>query len=225
MPDCFFSSFPYLLKTKLTAMEPTQGTQATMPVPSPASSTSLFGTKIPSSIAFLLAILLFLLPFAEIRCNGAAVANNTGLGIATGTEWKEVVTKSIFGNEFQNSPSTNENKVQKQDPNIFAIAALALGVIGALIAFLTPKGGGKFNLFVGALAAVSLIAMLIDLRSKAKSDNSIKSSDLGFNAGVSITVDGTGWFYFAIILFILGGVFSYLKGKSLPAGQAGKQPA
>ena len=146
------------------------------------------------------------------------MANNTGLGIATGTEWKEVVTKSIFGNGFQNNPSTNESKVQKQDPNIFAIAALALGVIGVLIAFLTPKGGGKFNLFVGALAAVSLIAMLIDLRSKAKSDNSVKSSDLDFNAGVIVTVDGTGWFYFTIILFILGGVFSYLQGKN-------KQPA
>ena len=199
-------------------MEPTLGTQATAPVASTTSSTGLLGTKIPSSIAFLLAILLFLLPFAEIRCNGTAVASNTGLGIATGTEWKEVVTKSIFGNEFQNNPSTNESKVQKQDPNIFAIAALALGVIGVLIAFLTPKGGGKFNLFVGALAAISLIAMLIDLRSKAKSDNSIKSSDLDFNAGVIVTVDGTGWFYFTIILFILGGVFSYLQGKN-------KQPA
>ena len=199
-------------------MEPTLGTQATAPVASTTSSTGLLGTKIPSSIAFLLAILLFLLPFAEIRCNGTAVASNTGLGIATGTEWKEVVTKSIFGNEFQNNPSTNESKVQKQDPNIFAIAALVLGVIGVLIAFLTPKGGGKFNLFVGALAAISLIAMLIDLRSKAKSDNSIKSSDLDFNAGVIVTVDGTGWFYFTIILFILGGVFSYLQGKN-------KQPA
>ena len=218
MPDCFLSSFSYLLITKLTAMEPTQGTQATVPVSSSTSSTGVFGTKIPSSIAFLLAILLFLLPFAEIRCNGTAVANNTGLGIATGAEWKEVVTKSIFGNGFQNNPSANESKVQKQDPNIFAIAALALGVIGVLIAFLTPKGGGKFNLFVGALAAVSLIAMLIDLRSKAKSDNSVKSSDLDFNAGVIVTVDGTGWFYFTIILFILGGVFSYLQGKS-------KQPA
>ena len=128
-------------------MEPTQGTQATVPVSSSTSSTGLFGTKIPSSIAFLLAILLFLLPFAEIRCNGAAVANNTGLGIATGAEWKEVVTKNIFGNGFQNNPSTNESKVQKQDPNVFAIAALALGVIGVLIAFLTPKGGGRFNLF------------------------------------------------------------------------------
>ena len=205
-------------------MEPTQGTQATVPVSSSTTSTGLLGTKIPSSIAFLLGILLFLLPFAEIRCNGAAVANNTGLGIATGTEWKEVVTKSIFGNGFQSNPSTNESKVQKQDPNVFAIAALALGVIGVLIAFLTPKGGGTFNLFVGALAAVSLIAMLIDLRSKAKSDNSIKSSDLDFNAGVVVTVDGTGWFYFTIILFILGGIFSYLQGKNLPGGQASKQP-
>lgn len=205
-------------------MEPTQGSQTTAPT-SQSTSTGLFGTKIPSSIAFLLAILLFLLPFAEIRCNGAAVANNTGLGIATGQEWKEVVTKNIFGNGFQNNPSANESKVQKQDPNIFAIASLALGVIGVLIAFLTPKGGGRFNLFVGALAAVLLIAMLIDLRSKAKSENSIKSSEMDFNAGVIVTVDGTGWFYFTIILFILGGVFSYLQGKNVSPGQTGKQPA
>lgn len=204
-------------------MEPTQGTQATAPVSS-TPSPGLFGTKIPSSIAFLVAVLLFFLPFAEIRCNGAAVADNTGLRIATGQEWREVVSKNIFGNGFQTDSPSNDRKVQKQDPNIFAIAALALGVIGVLIAFLTPKGGGKFNLFVGVLAAVSLIAMLIDLRSKAKSDNSIKSSEPDFNAGVSITVDGTGWFYFAIVLFILGGVFSYLQGKSLATGQAGKQP-
>ena len=207
----------------LTAMEPTQGPQA--PVSTSTSATGVFGTKIPSSLAFLLAILLFLVPFAEIRCNGAAIANNTGLGIATGQEWKEVVSKNLFGNGFQNNPSSNDSMAKKQDPNIFAVAALAFGVIGVLIAFLTPKGGGRFNLFVGALAAVSLIAMLIDLRSKVKSENSIKSSDLDLNAGVSVTVEGTVAFFFTIILFILGGVFSYLQGKNQPTGQAGKQPA
>jgi hypothetical protein len=206
-------------------MEPIQEIQSGMPISPTTSATGVFGTKIPSSLAFLLAIVLFLLPFAEIRCNGTPIANNTGLGLATGAEWKEVVTKSIFGNEFQSRRSVNESKMEKQDPNIFAIAALALGVIGVLIAFLTPKGGGRFNLVLGALAAVSLIAMLIDLRSKAKSDNSVRSSDLDFNASSIVTVEGTGWFYFAIILFILGGVFSYLRGKNLPAGQAGKQPA
>lgn len=200
-------------------MEPLQGAPTNTPTSATTPPTGIFGTKIPSSVAFVLAVLLFLLPFAEIRCNGSAVANNTGLGIATGAEWKEVVSKSIFGNDFRNDSSTNENKMQKQDPNIFAIAALALGLIGALIAFLSPKGGGKFNLFVGALAAVSLIAMLIDLRSKAKSDNSIRSSELNFNAGMSLTVDGTGWFYFTIILFILGGVFSYLQGKNVAVKQ------
>ena len=206
-------------------MEPNQGIQAATATPSTPAVVGLLGTKIPSSMAFLLAIVLFLLPFAEIRCNGTAVANNTGLGIATGAEWKEVVSKSIFGNGFQNDRPADESKVQKQDPNIFAIVALALGVIGVLIAFLTPKGGGKFSLFVGVLAAVSLIAMLIDLRSKAKSENSIKSSELNFNAGVSVTVDGTGWFYLTIILLVLGGVFSNLQGKNLPGGKAGKQPA
>lgn len=199
-------------------MEPIQETQLGVPISPTTSATGVFGTKIPSSLAFLLAIVLFLLPFAEIRCNGTPIANNTGLGIATGSEWKEVITKSIFGNEFQSKRSAKESKMEKQDPNIFAIAALALGVIGVLIAFLTPKGGGRFNLVVGVLAAVSLMAMLIDLRSKAKSDNSVRSSDLNFNAGAIVTVEGTGWFYFAIILFILGGVFSYLRGKN-------KQPA
>jgi hypothetical protein len=194
-----------------------ESTQATQPVTTNIQSTNaspgILGTKIPSGIAFLLAVVLFLLPFAEIRCNGTAIANNTGLGIATGSEWKEVMSKNIFGNGFENNTSTNDHKMEKQDANIFAIAALALGVIAVLIAFLTPRGGGRFNLYVALLAAISLIAMLIDLRSKAKSDNSIRSSDMGLNAGVSVTVDGTGWFYFTIILFILGGVFSYLQAK------------
>ena len=194
-------------------MESPQTTQPVTSAQVTTASPGLFGTKIPSSIAFLLAVVLFLLPFAEIRCNGAAIANNTGLGIATGSEWKEVVSKNIFGNSFDNNTSTSDHKMEKQDPNIFAIAALALGVIAVLISFLTPKGGGRFSFYVGILAAIALIATLIDLRSKAKSDNS-KSSDLGINAGVSITVDGTGWFYFTIILFILGGVFSYMQSKS-----------
>jgi hypothetical protein len=201
-------------------MDPAQQTPTT-PVPSPsqASSTGLFGTKIPASAAFLIAVLLFLLPFAEVKCNGAAMASNTGLGIATGSEWKEEVTKNIFGNSFDssfgNDQPEHKKEMEKQDPNKFAIAALALGVIALLIAFLASKSGGTANLIIGILAAASLIAMLIDLRSKARSDNSIKSSD--FNAGVSITVDGTSWCYLAIILFILGGIFCYMRGKSKPA--------
>jgi hypothetical protein len=193
-------------------MEPLQSQTAT-PTPPATSSAGLFGTKIPASAAFLVAILLFLLPFAEVKCNGTALANNTGVGIAMGSEWKEVIQKNIFGNSVDANTATNEQMAQKQDPNIYAIGALALGIVGLLIAVLAPGGGGRINLFVGILAAVSLIAMLIDLRSKVKSDNSIKSSELGINAGVSITVEGTPVFYLTIILFLAAAFFSWQRSK------------
>jgi hypothetical protein len=180
--------------------------------PATPSSTGIFGTKIPATAAFLVAILLFLLPFAEVRCNGNAMASNTGLGIAMGNQWKEVVTKNIFGESINQDNDRREFK-QKQDPNIFAIAALALGALGLVIAFLNFKGGGRINLLIGLLAAVSLIAMLIDLKSKAKSDTSVKSSDVNFNMGVNITVDATGWFYLTLILFVAAALLSWQRSK------------
>ena len=197
-------------------MEPTQQQEQVVASPATPSSTGIFGTKIPATAAFLVAILLFLLPFAEVRCNGSTMANNTGVGIAMGSEWKEVVTKNIFGESLNTNDSKKEFN-QKRDPNIFAIAALALGLLGLLIAFLNFNGGGKINLFIGLLAAASLIAMLIDLKSKVKSDTSVKSSDLNLNMGMKITVDGTGWFYFVLILFLAAAVFSWQRSK-LKAG-------
>ncbi|HEV8286964.1 MAG TPA: hypothetical protein VGQ09_21790 [Chitinophagaceae bacterium] len=177
----------------------------------PASG--LFGTKIPAAIAFLAAVLLFLLPFAEIKCNGRPMANNTGVGIALGSEWKEVVSKNLFGDDFENTDTNKKEFNQRQHPNIFALAALILGIAGFLTAFLNFKGAGKINLFIGLLAAASLIAMLIDLKSKAKSDNSIKSSELNLDVGVKISVNGTAWLYITVILFLAAAFFNWLRSN------------
>ncbi|HEY2720934.1 MAG TPA: hypothetical protein VGI82_04375 [Chitinophagaceae bacterium] len=200
-------------------MEPAQPSQSSIPASSTATtaSTGLFGTKIPSTTAFLIAVLLFFLPFAEIRCNGEPLASNTGVGIAIGTDWREVVTKNIFGGGFHSNSRDNsfdESDKRKQDPNKFAIAALGLGIVGLLLAFAAPKGGGTAGVVIGILAAVSLVAMLFDLKSKIKSENSLKSSDLNVDASVGVTVDGTIAFYFAIILFILAAVFSWQRSKT-----------
>jgi hypothetical protein len=180
----------------------------------PASG--LFGTQMPAAVTFLAAVLLFLLPFAEIKCNGRPMANNTGVGIAMGSEWKEVISKDLFGDDFENTNTNKKEFNQTQDPNLFAMAALAFGVTGLLIAFLSFNGAGKINLFIGLLAAVSLIGMLIDLKSKAKSDNSIKSSELNLNAGIKISVGGTAWFYITVILFLVAAFFSWLRSKERP---------
>lgn len=187
---------------------------ASSPVPTAIPSRGLFGTKVPSSIAFLIGILLFLLPFVELRCNGAPVANNTGFGLVTGQNWKEAVTNNIFGNSIQDESAASREKMHDQAPNKFAIVALALGALGLIIALIIPRSGGALNLVIGVLAAASLIAMLFDLKSQAKSENAVKSSDLGVNTSVGITVDGTTAFYFTVILFVLAGIFAYMRGQN-----------
>jgi hypothetical protein len=173
----------------------------------------MFGTNIPSAVAFLAGILLFLLPFAEVRCNGTALANNTGLGIAMGSDWKELVTDHMLDASHRAETTEKREYTKSHDPNVFAIIALALGVIGFLVAVLLVARKSNINFYIGLLAAASLVAMLIDLRSKAKSDTSLNSSDVGLNVTMKITVDGTAAYYIAVISFIVAAILSLLTSK------------
>lgn len=185
----------------------------TVAPPTPTASPGIFGTKIPASIAFLAGVLLFLLPFAEVRCNGTPLANNTGLGIAMGSEWRPVDT-----NLRENDGTADDFKSEKQDPNVFAIAGLALGVIGLLIVFLDVKGSKKAGLLLGLLSASALIGMLIDLKSKANNNSSVKPTGTNLVTGIKVTVDATGWFYLALIAFLLAAVFCWQRGKQKLSG-------
>jgi len=167
----------------------------------------------PSAIGFLVPVLLFLLPFAEVRCNGTALANNTGLGIAMGSDWKEVMTKNMFGDSGEMGTKEKREYTKSHDPNVFAIIALALGVIGFLVAIFAVARSLNINFYIGLLAAASLVAMLVDLRSKAKSDTSLNSSDLDVNMSMKITVDGTAAFYIAIICFIVAAILSLQRSR------------
>ena len=192
----------------------TTGTQdSTLQVSRTPATTGMFGSSMPSAVAFLAAILLFLLPFAEVRCNGTALANNTGLGIAMGSDWKEVITKNIFGDSGEMETKEKKEYNKSHDPNVFAIIALALGVIGFLVAVLAVARKSNINFYIGLFAAASLVAMLIDLRSKAKSDTSLNSSNVDVNVPVKITVDGTAAYYIAVVVFIVAAILSLQRTK------------
>ena len=190
----------------------TIGAQESMPQVS-TTPRGVFGRNIPSAVAFLVGILLFLLPFAEVRCNGTALANNTGLGIAVGSDWKEVVTKNMFGVSDGTENTEKKEYTRSHNPNVFAIIALTLGVIGFLVAVIAVARKSNVNFYIGLLAAASLVAMLVDLRSKAKSDTSVNASDLGVNATMKVTVDGTAAFYIAVIAFIVAAILSLQRSK------------
>ena len=187
-------------------------------IPPPPPPSGVFGTKIPSGVAFAVGILLFLLPFAEVKCNGNSFANNTGLGIATGKEWKTAA--GAFGNDLMGDAKTESN--QKNDPNVYAIIALALGVIGLGLSLTNVKAAIGTALISGILSAGALVGLMLDLKKQAKDpipgmpgktsgelDNTMNSIN-----DVKVTIEFTPWFYIAIAAFLVAAFFCYKRIQS-----------
>ncbi|MES1220284.1 MAG: hypothetical protein ABUT20_32580, partial [Bacteroidota bacterium] len=200
--------------------------QPTIIAASPA--TGVFGTMIPSTVAFAVGILLFFLPFIDIKCNNMTLQQVSGVELATGFKIK----KDKPGNSFIDNTTKNIdegiNKSEKKDPNIFAMVALGLGVLGLLLSFTKARAGIGLSMFTGILATVALIGLMIDVKRKAKietPDMGGKNSEddfLGLNKigqqvsdSVHISVDFTPWFYVAVIAFIAGAFFSYKRMQAI----------
>ena len=196
-------------------MEPNQ-TNVAYPPPIP---NTVFGTRIPTTVCFAVAVLLFFLPFAQVKCNGTTIVQNTGLGIAIGSEWKATgFDTGNFGDQ-----KTNTDKPKKQGPNIYAIAALGLGVLGLLISFGNAKSGGLGSVVTGLLSAGALIGLLVDLKNnsdlKAPATPVNKPANdmfggLGDLNNMRITLDFTPWFYIAVIGFLAAAFFGYKRLKA-----------
>jgi hypothetical protein len=194
-------------------MNTTEPATSYVPVPPPPVP-GIFGTKIPSSAAFAVGILLFLLPFAEVKCNGSSLMNNTGLGIATGSEWK-AFSNGMLGNDFMRGGSSKVDNNQKQDPNVYAIIALALGIIGLALSLTKVRTAMGSALVSGILSAGALIGLMIDLNKKVKvslADND--KVDTGFGNNMKMTLDFTSWFYIAVIAFLAAAFFCYKRIQS-----------
>ena len=56
---------------------------------SPANVPGIFATKIPSSVVLGIAILLFFLPFVDVKCNTMSLQTVSGFELATGFEIKK----------------------------------------------------------------------------------------------------------------------------------------
>lgn len=200
-------------------MEPTPLTPSQPAIVSPPSSSpGMFGTRTPSSVAFIVGILLFLLPFAEIKCGGTAIAKNSGFGIAIGTKWQNIASNNMFGDNRDKEDKT-DSEMKKQDPNIYAIAALGLGVLGLLLSFADARSAAGAALVTGILSAGALIGLMLDLQKKVKTDmgSNTPKSDGGGLFGLDklndmkMTIDFTLWFYVALIAFLVAAFFSYRR--------------
>ena len=202
-------------------MDEPQSTPA--PVPASTPLPGIFGTKIPSSVAFGIGVLLFFMPFIEIKCNNMTLQTVSGVQLATGFEIKGPGSDNslVGGLEKMNNDNTNVTKKrEKKEANMFALVALGLGIIGLVLSLLDKKAGVTGGVITGILAVVALIATLIDVKRKVKMampelDNKTRSTgatDLDkLGDSMYIAVDFTPWFYIAVIAFAAGAWFCYKR--------------
>lgn len=205
----------------------------TQPVYAPSPSPGILGTKIPSSVTFVVAILLFFMPFIDIKCNNMSLQQVNGIQLATGFQMKNNSSNNSFFNDFKTDEvdktiTKTTTKTDKKDPNLFAMVALGLGILGLILSFTNAKAAIGGAMVTGVLSAASLVGLMIDIKKKVKIDMPKTSGDSdggildkGFDKigksmsdNLNISVDFTPWFYIALIAFLAAAVFSYLRMTS-----------
>lgn len=210
--------------------------QPTTPVTTyvPAAPTpGMFGTKIPSSVAFVVAVLLFFMPFVDIKCNNMSLQQVSGIQLATGFKMKNNSSDNSYLNDVKtdkvdNAITKTTTNTDKKDPNLYALIALGLGVLGLLLSFTNAKAAIGGAMVTGIASAGAMIGMMLDLKKKVKMDipdvsdktpdndvgNTIdkigdKMSDLSDK--MNISVDFTPWFYISILAFLAAAFFCYKR--------------
>ena len=198
-------------------------TNQTTAQPASAPSRGIFGTRIPSSVAFGFGVLLFFLPFVDIKCNNMSLQQVSGFQLATGFKMKEGnANNPTMGNNDRDNRdgemTMSSTTTDKKDPNVYAIAALALGVVGLLLSFTNAKAAIGGAMATGVLSAGALIGLMMDIKKKAKVE--MPKSETGGEFGqaldkmtdsMRITVDFTPWFWVAVIAFLAAAFFSYRR--------------
>lgn len=187
----------------------------------------IFGTKVPSGVAFAVGILLFFLPFSEIKCNKSVMLNKSGLGFVIGQDWK-VVNNLGFGGKDNSENMTNKTKTEgESNAQYFAIAALGLGVLGLLLSFADAKLGGTAGVVTGILSAGALIGMMVTIKNwfndslakeavnKAQEgDDNLGLNKIGNSIKDNFTLDFTPWFYVSVVVFLAAAFFCYKRLQS-----------
>jgi hypothetical protein len=169
-----------------------------------------------TSFTFIAGVLLFLLPFVEIKCNNEVLASNTGVGLAFGTDYKTTQQmKSLnnpFGMENKNDVAVTEKQEGKQ--YISALIALALGIVAVLFSFFT-NGKGRPITIIGTLAAILLIVLMIQINADVKDKIKNANTDNPLQGAITVNAQFTPWFYLSLLLFIAGAIMAFPRNTAV----------
>jgi hypothetical protein len=182
------------------------------------ATNSFYRTPHLTTISFALGVLLFFLPFMEIKCNETTLVQMSGLNMVTGAEPKvgsdfEQMSKGFDTKNEGTKTATKSDK--KGKVYIMAIVALGLGVIGVAISFMNKDGYSPIKMIAGAVGAVALIILMFQVKGDANEQMTADKKGSDQMAGMmKLSVDFTFWFYLCVISYLASAFFSY-KQKDL----------
>jgi hypothetical protein len=176
-------------------------------------SSNFFRKKYTTTVAFSIGLLLFLLPFVQLNCGSVTIAENTGLGLATGTSWN-ISSSGSSGTilkELNASKSNNERERIKIEPDWFLLLAIVFAVGGIIISISNWKMKPLAAMSAAILATLMLVAAIVHLKILVRSQipASGKDDSLGMNFSGLIKVKFTIWYYISLAAFIAAAFFSY----------------
>ena len=188
----------------------------------PASSSPvMLATKTPSATLFIIAVLLFLMPFVDIKCGGMKLQDVKGFELATGFNLKSGGSDMPLFDEA-NTPGVDRTitKTDRQQPNMFALVALVLAVAGAGLCFVNNKMAIAGTMAAGVLSVASLAVLYFDIKHEVKTSLAGKPDDIGGEISeglkdLDISVDFTPWFYITIVALLAATFFCYKRLQTL----------
>ena|SRR5688572_14090677 len=181
-----------------------------------AADENFFRSKYTTTISFAVAVLLFLLPFVEVKCNDESLVQNSGLGLAFGNDF-ELVDKMKSLRDSVNNGASNKGGPSKDSGKVyyFALAALLLGITGIILS-VTKIRSGIINTVIGVAAALSLVGLMFHLnhdidKTTGERINDLSGSFKSFKVSLSFTI----WYYLSLVCFLAAAFFSFKRGQLL----------
>lgn len=167
-------------------------------------------------VCFILALALFALPFAEFKCANVSLLGNSGIGIALGRDWK--MAAGMGSNELFKDLEKDPDKRKelfKNEPNIFALVAIAAGLFGILLLFLKGSWRSLAGMSAGILGALMLIAVMFQLNWELRALMKAKPGEEGTGLAVQglIKIQFTIWYFISLVSFLAAAFFHYMQGR------------
>jgi hypothetical protein len=179
-----------------------------------------------STASFAVALLLFLLPFFDIKCNNVSMVQLTGLDMAVGgrpnmSKDLQRMQNDLLPKGLNDEKGTAKSNTQG-DSHLFvtALVALLLGVVGLVLSLVNKDRNQRPIMIVGIAGAVAMIAAWIEISAYVKANARTDAGDPtgNFPGMITVSASPTFWFILSLLGYAAAAFFSYQKTQVMGAG-------